>query len=81
MSGPAVLLAVGAFGGAAAGGFAGAAAGVLIALGLIAAIAAGAAIWAQQIGSLLEAQDARANAPRPPGFGRLCDYVYDRALR
>lgn len=45
------------------------------------AIVAGAAWWARTIGSLLEPEDALANAPRPPGFARLCDWVYDRTLR
>jgi len=36
--------------------------------------------WANTIGSLLEPEDALANAPRPPLFGSLCDWVYDRVI-
>ncbi len=81
MIGPAVVFGVFMIGGALAGGWAGAAGGAVIAVGLIAAVVAGAAIWAQQIGSQLDIEDARDNAPRPPGFARLCDYVYERVLK
>ena len=81
MTGPIVVTLVAVIGGAVAGGVAGAAAGLLIAIGLVAAVVAGAAVWAQQIGRLLESEDAFANAPRPPGFGPLCDLVYERVMR
>jgi len=45
------------------------------------AVVAGAAWWGNTIGSLLEPEDALANAPRPPLFGSLCDWVYDRVIR
>ena len=68
-----------------AGWFSGDAAGLVVGVGvglLISfAVAAGAAWWAQAIGSLIEPEDALANAPRPPGFGRLCDWIYERAIR
>jgi hypothetical protein len=67
-----------------AGWLSGDAAGLTVGVGLglllTAAVAAGAAWWAQSIGSLLEPEDARANAPRPPGFGPLCEWVYARTL-
>ena len=81
MIGPAVLLAVGVVAGSLAGGFAGAVAGVLLAVFITAAVAAGAAIWAQQIGGALIPEDARAHAPCPPGFRRICERVYDVMLR
>ena len=55
--------------------------GIAVGLLVSVAVAAGAAWWAQAIGSLLEPEDARANAPRPPLFGQLCDWVYDRTIR
>ena len=76
--GPFVLLLVGLAAGAALGGWAGLVAGALIALGVVAAVVAGAAIWAEQIGSGLDPADARASAPCPPGFRRLCERVYRR---
>ena len=63
-----------------AAGWAGAAAALLVALGLLGALIAGGAIWARRIGVLLEPDAARALAPRPVGFGRLMDRVYDRTL-
>ena len=69
---------------AVAGGFAGGAAGTVVGAGLgilvTAMVAAGAAVWARQIGALLEPEDARAVAPRPPGFGAVVEWVYDRTL-
>jgi hypothetical protein len=68
-----------------AGWFSGEAAGLVVGVGvgflITFAVAAGAAWWAQAIGSLIEPEDALANAPRPPGFGRLCDWIYERAIR
>jgi len=68
-----------------AGWFAGNGAGLAVGIGvglLISfAVAAGATLWAQTIGSLLEPEDAVANAPRPPLFGGLCDFVYERTIR
>jgi hypothetical protein len=67
-----------------AGWFAGDAAGAVVGIGVgvlfSVAVVAGAAWWARTIGALLEPEDARANAPRPPGFGRLCDWVYHRLM-
>ncbi len=81
MIGPAVLLLVGVVAGSFAGGIAGAVTGVLLALFITGAVAAGASIWAQQIGSVMIAEDARANAPCPPGFARICNRVYDQVLK
>ncbi len=81
MIGPVLVTAVSLIAGALTGGLGGLAAGLLIAIGINVAVAAGAAIWASQIGSILELEDARANAPCPPGFSRLCDAIYSRALR
>ena len=81
MIGPAVLLVVGVVAGSFAGGIAGAVTGALLAVFMTAAVAAGAAIWAQQIGSTMVREDALANAPCPPGFKRLCDRVYAVTLR
>ena len=60
---------------------AGLAVGIGVGLLISFAVAAGAAWWAQAIGSLLEPEDALANAPRPPLFGGLCDFVYERTIR
>ena len=60
---------------------AGLAVGIGVGLLVSVAVAAGAAWWAQRIGVLLEPEDALANAPRPPLFGRLCDWVYERTIR
>ena len=64
-----------------AGQGAGLAVGIGVGLLISFAVAAGAAWWAQAIGSLLEPEDALANAPRPPLFGGLCDFVYERTIR
>jgi hypothetical protein len=68
-----------------AGWFAGDAAGTVVGVGLgllvTVMVAAGAAVWSRQIGALLEPEDARAVAPRPPGFGAVADWVYDRTIR
>jgi len=47
---------------------------------LVGAVAAGAAMWASRIGSLLEPEDAWEVAPRPPLFGGFVDAVYRRTL-
>ncbi len=80
MTGPLALAAAGIAAGAVAGGWGGAAGGLLMAALLTLTVAIGAAVWAQRIGVHLEVADARATAPCPPGFGRLCRYVYDRTL-
>ena len=56
------------------GAIVGGAMGVLIDL----AVVAGAALWMRQIGSLLTPEEAMEHAPRPPGFGALCEWVYGR---
>lgn len=80
MIGPIVLVLAGGiagwFSGDWAGAVAGAAAGLLVTFG----VAAAAAWWAAQVGRTLDPAAARAAAPRPPGFGPLCDAVYRRAL-
>lgn len=63
-----------------AGDGAGMAVGIGVGLLVSGAVVAGAAWWSRTIGVLLEPQDALANAPRPPGFGKLCDWVYERVL-
>ena len=67
-----------------AGWFSGDAAGATVGVGVgllfSVAVAAGAAWWARTSGVLLEPADARANAPRPPGFGPMCDWVYERTI-
>jgi len=64
-----------------AAGWAGATTAFLVGVLVDVAVVAGAALWARQIGSLLEADDALAVAPRPPGYRRLAEWVYDRTLR
>lgn len=73
---PVALAVAGWFAGDWPGAIVGAGAGLLV----TAAVVASAAIWARQIGSLLEPADAWDNAPRPPGFRRLCEWVYERTL-
>ena len=80
MLGPALLLIGFTVAGAVVGGWPGAVVGVAVAFGLTGAVAASAAAWAHQIGRVLEPDDARALAPRPPLFRRLCDWVYLRTL-
>jgi len=63
-----------------AGGWPGAVAAGAIGVFLNVAVVASAAVWARQIGSILDRDEAFAVAPRPPGFGRLCDWVYKRTL-
>jgi len=80
MLGP-ILLPIG-FG--VAGWFTGDWAGLIVGVGvgllISVAVAAGAVWWSRTIGDLLELEDARANAPSPPGFRRLTDWIYDRTL-
>lgn len=45
------------------------------------AVVAGAALWARQIGALMEPEDAWTTAPRPPGYRWLVEWVYKRTLR
>ncbi len=80
MLGPVLLLVGFSVTGAVCGGWAGAVAGAAIAGLLTAAVAASAVMWALHIGRMLEADQAKALAPRPPLFRRLCDWVYDRTL-
>ncbi len=62
-------------------GWAGAVSGIGVGLLISVAVAAGAVWWAQTIGALLEPEDALDAAPRPPLFGRLCDWIYARTIR
>ena len=62
-------------------GWAGAVTAFGVGLLIDVAVVAGAALWARQIGSLLEPEDAWAEAPRPPGYRRLVEWVYGRTLR
>ena len=71
---------VAATAGALAAGWAGALAAGFTGLFLVGAVAAGAAMWARNIGSLLEPEDAWEVAPRPPLFGGFVDAVYRRTL-
>lgn len=74
---PVAISTAGAFSAGWAGAIVGFGVGLLIDLAVI----LGAALWSRQIGALLEPEDALANAPRPPGFGKLVDWVYARVLR
>ena len=80
MIGPIVLVVVSIAAGAASGGWPGAVAVGFGGLMVVAAMAAGAALWARRIGSLLEPEDAWEHAPRPPGFRPMMDWVYRRTL-
>lgn len=62
------------------GEWAGLVVGVAVGLLVSVAVMVGAIWWSRTIGDLLEPDDARANAPSPPGFGRLTDWVYARTL-
>ncbi len=81
MTGPYVLVIVGAAAGALLGGWPGLVAGFIIAIGVVAAVAAGATIWWQQIGAALDPADALAVAPCPPGFSAICNRIYRRPER
>jgi hypothetical protein len=61
--------------------WAGAVTAVGVGLLIDVAVVAGAALWSRQIGSLIEPEDAWENAPRPPGYRRLVEWVYKRTLR
>jgi hypothetical protein len=74
---PAVLAVIGAV----TGGTAGAIVGLGLGVAVTGAVAAGAAVWSRQIGSLLEPEDAWAVAPRPPGYTAVVEWVYERTLR
>jgi len=64
-----------------AAGWAGAITAFAVGLLVDLAVVAGAALWARQIGSLIEHDDAWAVAPRPPGYRQLVEWVYRRTLR
>ena len=78
--GPLLLLAALTVAGALSGGWAGAVVGAGVAVLVTLAVAAMAATWADRIGRLLDPDEARRLAPRPPGFGPLCDAVVARVL-
>jgi hypothetical protein len=78
--GPIVLVVAGGVAGWFSGGWAGAVAGAAAGLLVTFGVAAAAAWWAAQVGRALDPAAARAAAPRPPGFGPLCNAVYRRAL-
>jgi len=78
--GPLLIVIVATVAGAWSSGWAGAVAAGFTGLFLVGAVAAGAAMWANRIGSLLAPEDAWAEAPRPPLFGRFVDAVYRRTL-
>ena len=63
-----------------AAGWAGAITAFGVGLLVDVAVVAGAAVWARQVGSLLEPDDALTMAPRPPGYRRLVEWVYRRTL-
>lgn len=78
--GPVVVILMGLVGGWLLNGLGGALGGVVATLGLIGASMAAMVLWAQRIGRLLPADQARRLAPCPPGFSRLCEVVYRRML-
>jgi hypothetical protein len=80
MIGPILLVGVMVTIGALTEGVAGAVGAGLAALGMVAAVAAGAALWAVRMGRMMEPADAWRLAPRPPLFARLCEAVYRRLL-
>lgn len=80
MKGPVVVVLVGLVGGWILDGLGGALAGLVSTLGLIGASMAAMVLWAERIGRLLPADQARRLAPCPPGFSRLCEVVYERML-
>jgi hypothetical protein len=79
--GPIVLVVAGGVAGWFSGDWAGAVAGAAVGLLITFGVAAAAAWWAAQVGRTLDPVQAQEVAPRPPGFGPLCDFVYRRALR
>ncbi|MCU0281350.1 MAG: hypothetical protein MUE66_05900 [Acidimicrobiia bacterium] len=80
MIGPVVLVLAGGIAGWFSGDWAGAVAGAAVGLLVTFGVAGAAAWWSAQVGRTLDPATARAVAPRPPGFGPLCDAVYRRAL-
>jgi hypothetical protein len=80
MIGPAVLFAIGAIAGFLGGGWPGASVGVALAGSIVVAVVVLAAIWGSSFGFRFEPETAWEIAPRPPGFGRVCDFVYERVL-
>ena len=80
MLGPLILFIGFVTAGALTGGWAGAVVGGLVSLCFTGAVAAAALAWANTIGKQIHPEDAREAAPRPPGFGPLCDAVYRRVL-
>ena len=64
-----------------AAGWAGAIAAFWVGVLVDLAVVAGAALWARQIGSLFDPEEALTVAPRPPGYRRLVEWVYARTLR
>ncbi len=80
MKGPLILLVLGVVAGWVAAGPAGAVGGLMLAAIVTMMVVVGAAVWANRIGAFLAPEDARAAAPCPPGFARLCAAVYARVL-
>jgi hypothetical protein len=80
VKGPVVVVLVGLVGGWLLDGPGGALAGLVTTLGLIGGSIAAMVLWAERIGRLLPADQARRLAPCPPGFSRLCEVVYHRVL-
>jgi hypothetical protein len=80
MLGPIVLPIGLAVAGWVAADWAGAVVGAFVGLLFSVAVMVGAIWWSRTIGDLLEPEDARANAPSPPGFDRLTGWVYRRTL-
>jgi len=78
--GPIVLVVAGGVAGWFSGDWPGAVAGAAVGLLVTFGVAGAAAWWAAQVGRMLDPATAQAVAPRPPGFGPLCDAVYRRAL-
>jgi hypothetical protein len=76
--GPIFLPAALAVAGALTAGWAGSIVGAGVGLLIDGAVIVGAALWMRQIGSVLEPEDAWDQAPRPPGFRRLVEWVYRR---
>ena len=62
-----------------ASGWAGAVTALAVGVLVDLAVVAGAALWARQIGGVLDPEDAWEVAPRPPGFRRLVEWVYVRS--
>lgn len=80
MIGPFILLVAGGVAGGLTGAWPGVAAGMGAAVLVTFGVAAAAAWWPAQVGRQLDRETAWSVAPRPPGFGPLCDAVYRRGL-